>query len=629
MWRLEETDVNSKEVHWAGLMSIYVDDLLVTAEDGAAEAAIQSIADVWAISEIEKAEVDKPVKYCGFEIEVAPDLDGFLLSQRKYEQEMLQRWNVTGSVDHPSFKLCEGDEDPDGPIDQDQIKTAQAIAGALLRLNTRTRPDISVGVSTVCRLATKNPAKAIEVGMNVMAYIRGNPGGLQYSSEAPKKIWGERSQLKIARRVKLLEVFSDIAYGTGSRGRSIQGMAIFFAGAIISWQTAVQPFVTHSTAESELVAYCDALNAGRSTEAMLATMMGVPCGSNAIERVMYGDNVAAIGLAHGTSSASWRTRHLRIRSSYLREALEGRAPGGLWRLLHLKGVELVADGLTKPLLGQAFSSFLTDLGMRRERNDVEPQGDESSSAAVAAMMVGSLLLSGMDAAEETDGDADSATIWACGAVLMAFGAIYVGQLAVRTMHCCLRRLQGPSQSFEEDNRRSFHGEAETEGGDRIRVKRGKGSSSSQRGSTTLNITIQSGSQHDDGLATSPLPSSSAGDLMSGTGAVCSATTRGSGTMGRKSGVAVHGSSHGERAAGSMSSSCPSTSGLASAAEAAESSPSRSGSAGAVGPRNVPQSPQRETDIKNPWNKFQHEWAGKGFSKKTLTKMYHYYKEKNM
>ena len=44
---------------------------------------------------------------------------------------MLQRWNVMSSVDHPSFKLCEGDEDPDGPVDQDQIKTAQAIAGAL------------------------------------------------------------------------------------------------------------------------------------------------------------------------------------------------------------------------------------------------------------------------------------------------------------------------------------------------------------------------------------------------------------------------------------------------------------------------------------------------------------------
>ena len=41
-------------------------------------------------------------------------------------------------------------------------------------------------------------------------------------------------------------------------------------------------------------------------------MMGVPSGSSAIERVLYGDNVAAIVLAHGTSSSSWRTRHLKI-----------------------------------------------------------------------------------------------------------------------------------------------------------------------------------------------------------------------------------------------------------------------------------------------------------------------------
>ena len=124
VWRLEETDVNSKEVHWSGLMSIYVDDLLVTAEDGAAEMAIQAIADVWAISEVEKAEVNKPVKYCGFEIEAAPGHDGFLLTQKRYEQEMLQRWNVTRSIDYPNFKLCEGDEESEQQVDQSQIKTA-------------------------------------------------------------------------------------------------------------------------------------------------------------------------------------------------------------------------------------------------------------------------------------------------------------------------------------------------------------------------------------------------------------------------------------------------------------------------------------------------------------------------
>jgi hypothetical protein len=418
-------------------------------------------------------------------------------------------------------------------------------------------------------------------------------------------------------------------------------MAIYFAGAIISWQTSAQPFVTHSTAESELVAYCDALNAGRSTEAMLATMMGVPSGSNAIERVMYGDNIAAIGLAHGTCSASWRTRHLRIRSSYLREALEGRAPGGLWRLLHLKGSELVADGLTKPLQGQAFSSFLTDLGMRRER-DAELQRDESSSAAVAAMMVGSLLLSGMDAAEETDGDADSATIWACGAVLMAFGAIYVGQLAVQTMQCCLRRLQVPSQSLEEDNCRRLHGEAETGGEDLIRLKRGKGSSSSQRGSTSVNITIQSGLQHDDGLAISPMPSSSYSTSPIEHGAVSSATKRAIGAASRRStsssGFAcAAGSSCDDHAAGATSRTSASSSGLAGAVGASSTdlaasatsrtSASSSGSVSAAGLREVQASPKKEMDLTNPWNRFQHEFAGQGFSKQTLSKLYQFQKKK--
>ena len=113
-----------------------------------------------------------------------------------------------------------------------------------------------------------------------------------YLGDVPTEMWGERGQLKIDRATKLPKVFADIAYGAGSKGRSIQGMAVFFAGCVIIWQTAVQPFATHSSAESELVAYCDALNAGRSTEAMLTSMMVIPSGSNEIERILYGDNVA-------------------------------------------------------------------------------------------------------------------------------------------------------------------------------------------------------------------------------------------------------------------------------------------------------------------------------------------------
>jgi hypothetical protein len=116
---------------------------------------------------------------------------------------------------------------------------------------------------------------------------------------------------------------------------------VFFAGVPIGWQSSQQAFVTHSTAESELVGYCEALNVGRPMEAMICAMINEKVGTNAIERVIYGDNAAAISMAHGTGTSSWRTRHLRVRSSFLKEALDGTAPGGLWKLLHVRGTEQV------------------------------------------------------------------------------------------------------------------------------------------------------------------------------------------------------------------------------------------------------------------------------------------------
>ena len=331
---------------------------------------------------------------------------------------------------------------PTNPADTQQIKQAQAKAGALLWLSTRTRPDLSVGVATACHLATRNPARAAEIGVALMEYVNGNPGGLFYPAGVPGDVWGERQQLKIARRPKLLleVMMADIAFGTGTQLRRAQGLATFLGGCITSWATSVQPFVTHSTAESELVAYCDALNVGRSTEAMLCSMLGEPIGMASIEKVIYGDNVAAIGLASGTDGTSWRTRHLRIRASYVKEALDG--------------VALVADGLTKPLLGQSFMAFLQDLGMRSRSNDEGDGGGVSPHVAAMTLAVGSMLLAGADS-EEVDDEAKFNAIWARGATLMALGASYAGQITYSGIRSCaklcLTRLQGTSHHGDEDS----------------------------------------------------------------------------------------------------------------------------------------------------------------------------------
>ena len=156
----------------------------------------------------------------------------------------------------------------------------------------------------------------------------------------------------------------------------------------------------------------------------------------------------------------------------------------------------MADGLTKPLQGQAFAAFVTDLGMQQQqqqpdRRDGDEQGG-SRNVAVMTLVAGSMLLSGTDSVPEDDGDADSQVIWTCGAILMALGAIYAGQLAFSGAKCCLKRLYGPSHR-EEDRCRQLI--VEKDSGEEVLVKfqRSEGASSTQS-STSVSITTQSGLQ---------------------------------------------------------------------------------------------------------------------------------------
>ena len=470
LWRFEETCDATGEIKWTGILSVYVDDLLVGGEKPSIEAALEAVAKMWSVAEVEWATVDHPLKFCGFEISADASGDGFQVSQQRYEREMLQRWEVTEGIDYPVFKVSEEDEIPRDHIDPGQLRQAQAVAGSLLWLTTRTRPDILYGVATMSRLMSKNPEKALQIGQVLLKYIHKVPGGLHFSGRADG--WGARNQLKVQRNEKLIEIFSDISYAAGSGHRSIEGVIGFFAGSPLVWQCHQQPFATHSTAESELVSYCESLIAGRSLEALLCTMWAEPVtGSqnlqgNPFKRVIYGDNNAAISLAHGTANSSWRTRHLRIRASVLKEALDPQSdyPAGHWLLLHLKGTELVADGLTKPLLGQAFDRFLQDLGMIRPLKN-HPAGDHESGAggkvtAMMALILGSSMMTQAKAMEADDEPNDNFdAVWIGGICLMLLGTIYLGQMVHSLSACCLRRLCAASDGSSVKAEKSCQAEA--------------------------------------------------------------------------------------------------------------------------------------------------------------------------
>ena len=187
-------------------MSVYVDDLLVSAEPETIQAAMDAVAKTWTISAVEWASTDKPLRYCGFEVLADERGDGFQVSQKMFEQELLSRWAVSESLAYPAFKINEEDELVTSEINQADIKSAQALTGALLWLSTRTRPDLVHGVSAMSRLVTKNPKKSLEIGHILLKYLHGNPGGISLPNGVANGEWGARGQLKVRRHSKLLEV---------------------------------------------------------------------------------------------------------------------------------------------------------------------------------------------------------------------------------------------------------------------------------------------------------------------------------------------------------------------------------------------------------------------------------------
>ena len=443
LWHLRETCLETGEVKNCGVMAIYVDDVLLAAAPQVATCALDAIASIWECSKPEKATLQQSITFCGFEIQQngLENGGGYRLHQHSYEAELVKKWEVKDVRQQLDFKLPLPEEEAEfqRSEDVDLIRKAQACTGALLWLATRTRPEISLGVSAMSRLCTKVPDITISIGLKIMAYLQRPTLGLVYA-ESPGPVHGERGQLDLPRCERTIEAFSDISYASTKGYRSVQGQVYYYAGAPVMWNANRQPFPTQSTAESELVSLCEALVGGRATAALTAATRDEP--EERLVKRLWGDNAAAISLATGEGQGSWRTRHLRIRAAILRSALHNNE----WHLGHLKGSELVADSFTKVVNGAAFERALQDLGIKAVDQKIKGDGGGCSDhiSAKIAMIVGATLLSGAAAAEDVEKDDELSWFWTIGLILMSVGAVYVSSVVARSSIWLCNRLIGSS-----------------------------------------------------------------------------------------------------------------------------------------------------------------------------------------
>ena len=357
LWEACQQDVNEekKEPAIVSHIAVYVDDLMVVGKREVVLEVMEELAKIFSMTKPEEVTRKKEVTFCGYQIKKMET--GYVLHQTKHVEEILKKHNILKSESVPCHKIT--DEPDEQEPSREDIRTAQVLTGELGWVTSRTRPDIAFAVSIMARMIHKRPKWVRETGLQVMRYLFGTTSwGLNYTKiEEPE----------------VLNILVDASYAPPHEGyRSVQGAIYMHGNNILMWSSSRQSFITQSTAESELLAYNESAQGAES----IAHLLG--CFNHKVARRLIGDSKS--GLVQLTGEVgSWRTRHLRLRSAKLRELIQNGVDG--WHAVHREGKDLAADGLTKPLLGQAFAKFREMIFMKdcKEVAEYEDVGNQSSN----------------------------------------------------------------------------------------------------------------------------------------------------------------------------------------------------------------------------------------------------------
>ena len=389
IWRIRKVVNGSFEGPVRGLLGVYVDDLLSTAELELLKGLLQTITKLWRCSDPQL--LTEEVVFCGLQIQA---IEGaYLICQAKYIRELQQRHpDIRASRTLPNFR---DEEPPEESPNLAGVREAQKYMGELQWLACRSRPDISFSVSRASRMVAKNPCYAIKAARHVMAYL--------FETVDLKLKYGDvgthpelAAELPYERSMGLVEAFSDASFGCED-GKSQSGVAVLLGSCWVAWLSVPQPFTTLSTCEAELVSACEALTLSQAIIPLWQEMT-----ETTIKWVAITDSVAAASVLL-YPSGSWRTRHLRLRCRAYQEMIEEEALA----LSHVKGQNQVADLLTKAMSPQRVKQLLEYLGCVFESKSPEEGFDEkecttstlnSQRKGVAkSLMVLSCLLSPVEA----------------------------------------------------------------------------------------------------------------------------------------------------------------------------------------------------------------------------------------
>ena len=317
---------------------IYVDDLLIMAPSGHSIDEILSIIS----GDFNITSLGPVAHFLGMRV-IREGLSHITLLQDTYVAKLLAEFGFIGgsrkSVSTPMDSAIILDKTFSNPLSEAEHSTFLRLNGSLQWLASLTRPDIAFAVNWLARHSACPTARHLGGAHRILRYLRATPyRGLRY---------GESREL---------ELYTDAAHGDDlATRRSTTGFVFTLSGGPITWRSARQPIVTLSSTEAEYVAASTATQSGLWLRQILSDFH-FPGLAQPLP--LFTDSCSSIAIATNPFGTK-RSKHIELRWHFLRDQIAN----GAITIQHIPGVDMPADGLTKPLEKVAFQRFVALLGM--------------------------------------------------------------------------------------------------------------------------------------------------------------------------------------------------------------------------------------------------------------------------
>ncbi|GKA73001.1 putative ribonuclease H-like domain-containing protein [Tanacetum coccineum] len=271
-------------------------------------------------------------------LQVQQRKDGIFISQDKYVDEILKKFNYTDVKSASTPVDLEKPLVKDGDATDVDVHLYRSMIGSLMYLTT-SRPDIMFAVCACARFQVTPKTSHLTAVKRIFKYLKGKPTlGLWYSRDSPFE----------------LVAYTDSDYAGATQDRkSTTGGCQFLGNRLISWQCKKQTVVATSITEAEYVAAASCYG-----QVLWIQNQLLDYGYNFMNTMIHIDNNSTICIIENPVQHS-KTKHIEIRHHFIRDCNTKK----LIQMVKIDTEYNVADLLTKGFNAGRFQYLVSSIGM--------------------------------------------------------------------------------------------------------------------------------------------------------------------------------------------------------------------------------------------------------------------------